>query len=106
MSKIINVDESNFEEEVLNSKGIVILEYSSSWCGPCVKQLPILEKFASENENVKVFKLDVDESKSIASRYGVKSIPTIMLFKDGKRLETKVGLTSAKILSDLLDKAI
>lgn len=102
MSKISHVDEDSFQEEVLNSKSRVIVDFSATWCGPCKAQMPILEKFAEANDTVKVVKVDIDESPTIASKYGVRSIPSLVVFDNGERVTTKVGLTSQAGLETLI----
>lgn len=102
-TKVIEVNDSNFETEVLNSATPVLVDFSATWCGPCQRQTPIVEKFASEQDGViKVVKVDIDEAPVVAAKLGVKSIPSLMLFSNGSRLETKVGLTSLSDLNKLV----
>ena len=91
---LIDLNEENFESEVLGSIIPVIVEFGASWCAPCKKQLPVLEKIASENPEIKVAKIDVDENRDLANIYSVRGVPTLMLFKDGKKIKSTVGLTS------------
>lgn len=79
----------NFNEEIKGS--VVVVDFFSTWCGPCKMLSPILEKFANEHPEVKVVKVDVDDFTSIAREYGVTSIPTLVLFKDGVMVDKKVG---------------
>jgi thioredoxin 1 len=103
MSDVIHIDDNNFESEVLESKVPVLVDFSAVWCGPCVRQLPIIEKFATENLNsIKVCKVDIDESPSITSKFGIKSVPSILLFNNGEKLDTKVGVTSFALLHSML----
>ena len=90
---VVELNEQNFEEEVLKSDKNVIVDFYATWCGPCKMQGPIVEKLAEENDSVKVCKLDVDNAPSIAEKYDIMSIPTIILFKDGNAVNKKVGLT-------------
>ena len=86
------VTDSNFESEVLNSKGLVIVDFWAVWCFPCQMLGPVIEEIASENTNIKVFKLNVDENPQTSMKYNVMSIPTVMFFKDGKLVETLIGV--------------
>ena len=79
----------NFNEEIKGS--VVVVDFFATWCGPCKMLSPILEKFANEHPEVKVVKVDVDDFTSIAREYGVTSIPTLVLFKDGVMVDKKVG---------------
>jgi thioredoxin 1 len=107
MSDVVTVDDNNFETEVLQSDRPVLVDFSAVWCGPCQRQLPIIEKFASDNkQRVKVCKVDVDDAPQIAAQLGIKSVPSILLFNSGKKIDSKVGLTSLAALDNfLLEKA-
>jgi thioredoxin 1 len=103
MSDVVTVDDNNFETEVLQSDRPVLVDFSAVWCGPCQRQLPIIEKFASENkQRVKVCKVDVDDAPTIAAQLGIKSVPSILLFNSGKKIDSKVGLTSLAALDNFL----
>lgn len=95
MSDVKYVDDSNFDSEVLKSDVPVLVDFSATWCGPCQRQLPLLEKFATDNlTKIKVVKVDIDDAPGIAAKLGVKGVPTLMLFNGGTSVGTKVGLTS------------
>jgi thioredoxin 1 len=103
--KIIEINDSNFDEEVLMSPIPVLVDMSAVWCGPCKKQLPILEACATDNAGkVKIVKVDIDDSPTIASRFGIRSVPSLILFNLGKQVDMKVGLTSASSLDIFLEK--
>lgn len=103
MSDVVYVDDNNFESEVLKSEVPVLVDFTATWCGPCQKQIPIMEKFASENiGQVKVCKVDVDESPSIATKFGIRGIPSILLFSHGEKIDMKVGLTNLASLNNLV----
>ena len=88
MLKHIN-SAAEFEAEI--KEGTVLVDFFATWCGPCKMLSPLLEEIAEENPNVSVLKIDVDEVGVLAARFGIQSIPTLMLFKNGQRVETRVG---------------
>jgi thioredoxin 1 len=95
MTNILTVDNDNFEAEVLQSDIPVLVDFSAEWCGPCQRQHPIVEQFAENNVNkVKVCMVDVDDAPQIAAKFGIRSVPSILLFDKGKKLDMKVGLIS------------
>ena len=98
--EIMKVTSANFEEEVLNSDKTVLIDFYADWCGPCKAYSPIVEAVASENEDIKVVKIDVDNAQDIAIKYQVMSIPTTIVIKDGKEINRAVGMLSK---SDLLE---
>lgn len=86
-------DEQDFNAQILESKGICIVDFYADWCGPCKKLSPVLSKLANEFEGkVGFFKVDVDKHAALAGKYEIRGIPAVLLFKDGKLLETSVGL--------------
>ena len=95
----ITLTKDNFEEQVLRADRPVLVDFWATGCGPCRKQGPILEEFDKQMEGrVKVCKLDVDQVPSVAQRFGVMSIPTLIAFKDGKQIGKEVGVTSCEEL--------
>ena len=95
MSDVVHVDDSNWEAEVLKSDVPVLVDFSATWCGPCQRLSPIVEKFATDNVGkVKVVKVDIDEASAIASDLKIRGVPTLMVFKGGASLGHKVGLIS------------
>ena len=93
MNGLLEFSDSNFESEVLQSSRPVLVDFSAAWCGPCKMLTPIVEELANENAGVaKVGKIDIDANPGTAAKYGVSSIPTIMVFKDGRVVDTLVGL--------------
>ena len=99
--KIIN--EEQYKDEVLNSTGVVLLDFFASWCGPCRMIAPVLEE-VEEETGVKVFKMDVDECENVPREYGVMSIPTVCIFKGGKFQEKFLGFRQKEEIEDILDK--
>jgi thioredoxin 1 len=96
-------DTNNFESEVLKSDVPVLVDFTATWCGPCKQLAPIVDKLADELEGkVKVGKLDIDESRAIATKYGVRSVPTVMIFQGGVKKDQHVGLTNREKLVKLL----
>ncbi len=89
MVKVVN--ESSFEAEVLKSNETVLVDFYADWCGPCKMVAPILEEIAQENADIKVCKVDVDASQSLAQQFGVASIPTLIVFKNGEVTVKNVG---------------
>jgi thioredoxin len=96
MSDVILVDDSNFDSVVLESEVPVLVDFGASWCGPCKKQMPIVEKFASDVTalKIKVCSVDIEDAPRTASRFSIKSVPTLMMFSAGKSVGFQVGLTS------------
>jgi thioredoxin 1 len=105
MSPVIHTNDLSFDQDVVNSELPVLVEFGAQWCGPCKKQLPILEEFAESNkDNVKVMSLDIDESPATTGEFSVRGVPTLMLFKGGKKVGVKVGLTTKAGLEKLLSE--
>src|SRR4030066_1396633 len=98
--------EANFDEEVLNSKTPVFVDFWAAWCGPCQMMGPIINELAQElKDKYKIGKLNVDENRETASKYGVMSIPTLIIFKNGKELKQLVGVQRKEGLKEELEKA-
>lgn len=105
MSDLISVNSNNFKEEVLDSKLIVLVDFGATWCGPCLKLVPVLEQFAKDNAGkVKVVKIDIDDCPELSSSYSIKSVPTLLFFKDGSKVDSKVGMSSLNDLNAMLTK--
>ncbi|MBO7364126.1 MAG: thioredoxin [Lachnospiraceae bacterium] len=94
--------EENFEEEVLKSELPVLVDFFATWCGPCKMMAPLIASFADEQAGkVKVGKVDIDENMSLVSTYGISAVPTLIAFKDGKVIGTKLGYTPKEELEAL-----
>ena len=87
----ININKNNFQSEVMNSEQPVLLDFWAPWCGPCRMVAPIVEVIARERKDIKVGKVNVDEQPELASRFGVMSIPTLVVMKDGKIVNQAMG---------------
>ncbi len=99
-----NITDDQFTREVLNKKGIVVVDFWAPWCGPCRQMAPGLEAFAKSNEGkVRVFKLDADENPKTADKYEIRSIPTIIFFLDGEPVYTSRGTMTQAALQKQLD---
>ena len=88
---VITLTKSNFQEEVLNSSKPVLVDFWASWCGPCRMVSPIVDEIAEERQDIKVGKVNVDEQPELASQFGIMSIPTLMVFKNGKIANQAMG---------------
>ncbi len=104
---IKNVSDVSFDADVLKSSQPVLVDYWAAWCGPCKMIAPMLEEVAAEYAGkITVAKLNVDENQETASKFGIRGIPTLMLFKDGQVAATKVGALSKSQLTEFLNSAI
>ncbi|KAG4080788.1 hypothetical protein HA402_009959 [Bradysia odoriphaga] len=105
--QIKNVSDASFDAEVLKSSQPVLVDYWAAWCGPCKMIAPILDEVATEYAGrLTIAKLNVDENQETAAKYGVRGIPTLMLFKDGQAAATKVGALSKSQLTAFLNDAL
>lgn len=102
MSKVIEITKDNFETEVLNSDRPVFVDFWAEWCGPCKMIAPIIDQIAEEVQGVKIGKINVDEQPTLASNYGIMSIPTMLLFKNGQIANKAVGAKSKPELLDII----
>ncbi|MBN1406580.1 MAG: thioredoxin [Calditrichaceae bacterium] len=99
MASYITLNDSNFESEVINSKKPVLVDFWAEWCAPCRIIAPIVEEIASEySEQLKVGKLDVDGNPQVSMNYGIRSIPTLLIFKDGKPVDQIIGAVAKEAI--------
>lgn len=99
---ILHASATNFDTEVLQCSQTVLVDFYADWCGPCKMLTPVIDEIAAEHPEVKIVKLNVDNAPEIASRYGVMSIPTLMVFKNGQLCNQSVGYTGKPGIIDML----
>ena len=102
---IVHISDESFEEEVLQSERPVLIDYWAEWCGPCKMIAPVLDEIATEySDRLKVVKLNIDDNPQTPPKYGIRGIPTLMVFKNGQVEATKVGAVSKVQLTAFLDE--
>ena len=105
MGKYVEVNDANFDSEVLKSDLPVLVDFWAVWCAPCLMIAPIIEEIASEKyQSLKVAKMDVDKSPLTASKYGIRSIPTLLIFKNGEVVDQMIGAAPKTIIESKLEK--
>jgi len=101
---VIEISDANFEAEVLKSAAPVLVDFTATWCGPCKMLAPIVEKIADENVGkYRVAKVDIDDCPQVTQKYGVRGVPTVMVFKGGAKMAQHVGVTNKETLLKLLE---
>lgn len=102
--EILDVTSDNFEEEVLKADKKVLVDFYADWCGPCKMLAPIMEEVASEHEDLKVVRINIDNEESIAMDYQIMSIPTLVLIKDGNEVDRVIGAVQKKVIENMIGK--
>ena len=100
---VMTITKENFEREVLQSAQPVLLDFWASWCGPCRMLSPVVDQVAEERTDVKVGKVNVDEQPELARQFGIMSIPTLIVFRDGKLVQQSIGVIPKTAIENLLD---
>jgi len=107
MSQVFEVDDSNFENEVVGADGPVLVDFSATWCGPCKKLEPVVSEIAGDyTGRLKVVKVDVDKAPSTAAKFAVMSVPTLIFFRDGQVRDQLTGLVPKRAISERVDKVL
>lgn len=100
---VIKIDNNNFKKEILESKGICLVDFWASWCIPCRRLSPIVDEVADEESEIKVAKINVEEEQELAVRYDIMSIPTLVVFKDGKEIRRSSGVIPKSEIKKLIN---
>ena len=106
-AQLVTLTDENFEQEIESSEGLAIVDFWAEWCGPCLRLAPAVEAIAGEFDGrLIVGKLNVDENPAVAMRFGIRGIPTLLLFKDGQVVDTSVGLVGKDDLRRMVEKHV
>ena len=103
-SKIVYVTSENFNEEVIESKEVVLIDFFATWCGPCQRLSPVLEEIAKEDSKVKIVKVDIDESKDLKDEYNVEKYPTMIIMKNGEEKLRKLGFEEKEEIKSWIEE--
>ena len=102
-----NTSDQNFENDVINAETPVLVDFWAEWCGPCKMVTPILDQLADEfGDKVKIVKVNIDENPETPTKFGVRGIPTLMMFKGGEKVSTKVGASPKQALTDWINETV
>lgn len=106
-NKVFNVSDASFDNDVLRSQVPVLVDFTATWCGPCKQIAPYIDQIADEYDGrARVAKLDIDDNPASAARYGIRGVPTLLVFKDGKIVAQQVGAAPKKTIASLIDRAL
>ncbi|MBQ3437533.1 MAG: thioredoxin [Fusobacterium sp.] len=101
---LVKGTKENFKEEVLEAKGVVVVDFGAAWCGPCKSLLPILDEVVAEDPDKKIVKIDIDEQEELAREFKIMSVPTLLVFKNGEVIDKSVGLIQKDEVKSLFAK--
>ncbi|AWB68156.1 thioredoxin [Saccharobesus litoralis] len=104
MSEVTKISGQDFEQEVTNHNGVVLVDFYADWCGPCKMIAPVLEQLSKSRDNVKIVKVDADEAPELMAEQGIRGIPTLLLFNQGEKVGTKVGAAPLAQLEAFVDQ--
>lgn len=105
MSKVNKISQQDFEQEVKGHSGKVLVDFYADWCGPCKMVAPILEQLSEQDDSIKIVKVDADDAPELMREYGIRGIPTLLLFNNGEKVATKVGAVPLAQLKTFVEQA-
>ena len=104
---LINITDEEFEDSILKNSGVCLVDFWAEWCGPCKQLSPTVEEIAEENKDkIKVCKMDVDSNRELAAKYGIRSIPSLIIFKDGEPAGVEIGALSKQQLEEFISTVV
>ncbi len=107
MAQILQADDTNFEAEVVQASGVVLVDFSATWCGPCKRLEPLVHEIADDYDGrLKVVKVDIDKAPTIAAKFAVMAVPTLIFFRDGKVVDQLSGLVAKRVIAERIDKVL
>lgn len=99
-----HINDESYDDEIVNAKGVCLVDFYATWCGPCMRLAPILEDVANSRKRYNIMKVDVDKSPKIASRLSIDTIPTLCIYKDGQLLDKRVGYMPKEEIIEFIEK--
>ena len=106
MATIEELNDNNFKQNVVETKGIVVVDFWAQWCGPCRKLMPLMEQIQNEFQEIKIYKIDVDKNINTSKEYGISSLPSVLIFKNGEVKELMVGMMQKSAIVSNIRKYI